>query len=91
MYVFSDDPDWVRENLKFDAPTTYVVHNVGRRNYQDLPLMAACRHFIIANSTFSWWGAWLSRHTEKIVVAPRAWSKDTNGIGNPTLEEWVRL
>jgi len=90
LFVFSDDPAWVQENLRFPRPTYYVTHNVGRQNCQDLRLMAACKHFIIANSTFSWWGAWLSQHLQKIVVAPRTWTLDP-GIDDPVPDHWIRM
>jgi hypothetical protein len=71
-FVFSDDPAWARENIRPAAPVTYVAHNLGR-DYEDLRLMTHCRHFIIANSTFSWWGAWLGEHPGRYVIAPRRW------------------
>ena len=90
-FVFSDDPAWTAKYLRLPCETVYVTHNVGWRNAEDLRLMAACRHFIIANSTFSWWGAWLSPHLGKIVVAPQRWSIDTQTIGNPVMPGWVRF
>jgi hypothetical protein len=90
-YVFSDDPDWTRQHLRFSCPTVYVTHNLGRSNHEDLRLMAACRHFIIANSTFSWWGAWLGADPGKIVVAPKVWRIDAQGIADPVPDSWVRL
>ncbi len=54
-FVFSDDPLWTRANLRFPGETVYVTHNVGAKNHEDFRLMRACKHFIIANSTFSWW------------------------------------
>lgn len=90
-FVFSDDPAWTAEHLQLPCPTVHVIHNVGKRNYEDLRLMAACQHFVIANSTFSWWGAWLSEQAGKTVVAPKRWSVVTQGIGDPVLPTWVRL
>lgn len=73
IFVFSDDIDWCRDNLRFDAPTVYVDHTYAGYKFSSyLWLMTQCRHFVIANSTFSWWAAWLST-TEKIVVAPKKW------------------
>ena len=89
-FVFSDDPEWTEVNLKLPCETIYVSHNVGRRNYEDLRLMSACQHFIIANSTFSWWGAWLAKYNEKIIVAPRQWSLDPQTIADPVPGDWVR-
>lgn len=85
LFVFSDDPTWTMENLRFEHATTYVTHNGADRDYEDLRLMSACKHFIIANSTFSWWGAWLSTNPEKVVVAPRRW------LADPTLNAQVEL
>jgi hypothetical protein len=71
FYVFSDDPDWARQNVVFAFPTIYVTHNGDERDYEDLRLMMHCRHHIIGNSTFSWWGAWLGKKHGQIVYAPR--------------------
>jgi hypothetical protein len=73
LYIFSDDPQWVRENLKVSAPCIYVDHNRGPSSYVDMQLMSLCNHHIIANSSFSWWGAWLNPNVGKIVVAPKNW------------------
>lgn len=72
FFLFSDDPDWVRANLKVPGPATTVTGNAARP-WEDIRLMRACRHFVIANSSFSWWGAWLSTAPGKVVVAPRRW------------------
>ncbi len=74
FYVFSDDPTWCRENLSFVSPAVFVDINGPEGRHEDLRLMTACRHFIIANSTFGWWGAWLSRFAGKRIVAPKAWT-----------------
>lgn len=70
VFVFSDDPDWAEVNLDF-APCKTVVR--GNANYEDLRLMALCKYFIIANSSFSWWGAWLSNASNPLVYAPKTW------------------
>lgn len=75
VYVFSDDPAWARENIRPDLPVQYMDKNQDN-NLEDLRLMYSCRHFVIANSTFSWWGAWLAREENKIVIAPRRWFED---------------
>ena len=67
--VFSDDPGWCL--LNFDRERCRTI--VGQTAIQDMALMASCDHFIIANSSFSWWGAWLGRNPEKRVVAPAKW------------------
>lgn len=91
FYVFSDDPDWCRSNLELGAPTVYVSHNQGH-GWEDLRLMSRCAHHVIANSSFSWWGAWLNPRPDKIVIAPRRWiaddSYDTSHVVPP---EWVTL
>jgi hypothetical protein len=71
-FVFSDDPDAARSKLTFPkGRATFVLHNRGDENaYADLWLMTQCKHFIIANSTFSWWGAWLSNYSDKITIYP---------------------
>jgi hypothetical protein len=74
FFIFSDDPVWTRENLMIGAPTTFVTHNSADRDYEDLWLISQCKHHIIANSTFSWWGAWLGSHPGKTVIAPKQWA-----------------
>lgn len=91
-FVFSDDPMWARANLHFDHPATFVSHNQADRNYEDLRLMTLCKHFIIANSTFSWWGAWLGTNETKTVIAPAKWSKTADaGATDIIPPTWIRL
>jgi hypothetical protein len=91
FFVFSDEPDWARTHLEFEGTTTFVTHNGWEKGYEDLRLMALCRHHIIANSTLSWWGAWLS-NSGGIVLAPKRWFK-TDELDTRDLipERWVRL
>ena len=91
-YVFSDDPAWVKANLSLDAEMEVVGHNGPTAHYEDLRLMSACRYHIIANSTFSWWGAWLDDRQDKAVIAPQRWFA-TNGPSNPDIlpADWVRV
>lgn len=72
-YVFSDDIDWAVANLPLNN-ATFITWNHGDESWQDMLLMSHCRHHIICNSTFSWWGAWLGHNPRKTVVAPARWS-----------------
>lgn len=76
FFVFSNDPDWCDAFMRlFDVEFRIINWNQGFDSHQDMFLMTQCRHNIIANSTFSWWGAWLNAHSGKTVVAPRVWFK----------------
>jgi hypothetical protein len=91
-YVFSDDPGWARANLDLGVETVVLGHNGPMQHYEDLRLMAACRHHVAANSTFSWWGAWLDPAVDKIVVAPARWFA-TDDLVNPDIlpAGWIRM
>jgi hypothetical protein len=90
-FVFSDDPAWVRASLAFDCPMTVVDVNGPNDAHLDLVLMAACRHFLIANSSLSWWGAWLGNHAGKKVIAPSRWFLTTDKDTRDLLpESWRR-
>jgi len=76
VFVFSDEPDWARANLVLDVPVRYVDANPTDKGHIDLELMRQCRHHVIANSSFSWWGAWLCESGEQVVYAPGRWFAD---------------
>ncbi len=78
--------------MQFERPVTYVMHNTPEKDYEDFRLMCNCRHFIIANSSFSWWAAYLSKNQNKTVIATSRWF---NGIPyNPKdriPDTWIQL
>ncbi|MBQ3102075.1 alpha-1,2-fucosyltransferase [bacterium] len=93
FYIFSDDPDWVKENLKVEN-ATYISHNSGDDSWQDLMLMANAKHNIIANSSFSYWGAMLNNNENKIVIAPEIWfseNKPDQLTKDIYPENWTKL
>lgn len=92
FYVFStghDDIEWIKENYHFDANIRYV--NLDNPDYEELRLMKACKHFIISNSTFSWWAAFLSKSTEKIVWVPSVWRRDQPEANDIIPNEWRKI
>lgn len=92
FFVFSDDPEWVKNNLRIDHPYTVIDHNRPPDDHEDLRLMSACRHFVIANSTFSWWAAWLSAYSGKRVFAPRRWlAVDRFDTSDLCPSSWTRV
>ncbi len=91
-YVFSDDPEWVRANFSPAFPVSIVDIHGPHEAHEDLRLMAACKHFVIANSSLSWWGAWLGSHPQKRVVAPKDWfQSDANDPKDLIPDHWVRI
>jgi hypothetical protein len=92
LFVFSDDPGWTAANLSADIPTTFIDHNGTSSCGEDLNLMRLCGHNIIANSSFSWWGAWLNGNPGKTVIAPVQWFKEP-GLNTKDLipEGWLRI
>lgn len=89
FYVFSDDIVWCRENIK-EKDVRYIDFNTGQDSWKDMMLMSKCKHNINANSTFSWWGAWLNDNPEKIVIVP---NKFTNTEGSEQIypKDWIKI
>jgi hypothetical protein len=81
LFLFSDDPDYVEQALSF-VGTRHVIRGNGDRPWEDMALMAQCRHHVIANSSFSWWGAWLAGKRGQTVIAPRNWFKGSGMANN---------
>ena len=89
FFVFSNDPDWCSHNLRLDERHTFMPP---RRSHDDLRLMSMCRHHVVSNSSFSWWGAWLREGRDSFVAAPRRWFLtsrfDTRDL---VPERWLRI
>lgn len=73
FFVFSDDVEWVKKNFSIRKQITYISGDYALTNIEEMLLMSMCKHNIVANSSFSWWGAWLNKNPRKIVVAPKRW------------------
>ena len=92
FFIFSDDIAWAKANIRLSFLTVFVDINDDSKNFEDLRLMSQCKHNIIANSTFSWWGAWLNSNPEKIIVAPKKWfGVDTWDTSDIIPQSWIQL
>jgi hypothetical protein len=91
-FIFSDDVEFIIKNFTFLKNYRIIDNNQGKESYNDLRLMALCKHHIIANSTFSWWGAWLANHSNQIVIAPEKWFIGSKEIMKDIYcKNWIKL
>ncbi|RYF91625.1 MAG: alpha-1,2-fucosyltransferase [Chitinophagaceae bacterium] len=90
FFVFSDDIPWVKQNLH-QSNMYYIDWNKGSESFRDMQLMSACQHNIIANSSFSWWGAWLNNNEKKIVIAPQQWMPGLPAGTDVLPKSWVQV
>ncbi|MFC1801914.1 alpha-1,2-fucosyltransferase [Patescibacteria group bacterium] len=90
FFVFSDSIDWVKDNLKLSYPITYVGQG-SEKNYEDITLISYCKHHILSNSTFGWWGAWLGQTKDQIVIAPKKWFNKNMNLSDLMPEWWIKI
>jgi hypothetical protein len=91
FFIFSNDIDWCKESFYFEE-SYFIDWNLGEKSFRDMQLMSSCKNNIIANSSFSWWGAWLNENPNKIIIAPNKWVNDGRvNIDDIVPEGWIRL
>jgi hypothetical protein len=91
FFIFSDDLKWAKQNFNNVKNVFFLNYNRNIEDYEELILMSNCKHNIIANSTFSWWGAWLNKNNDKIVIAPKKWFKTDKYIENVIPSTWIKM
>jgi hypothetical protein len=92
FFIFSDDIEWAKANINFNTTQHFADMNNADTNYEDLRLMYSCKHHIIANSSFSWWGAWLNPAKEKIVIAPQKWFNHPGSDSSDIIPaSWIKI
>lgn len=92
VYFFSDDMDWVKENIRIKEDHEFVSGIISKNNVEDFYLMTNCRHHIIANSSFSWWAAWLNPNKEKTIIAPEKWFNSNQYHPDDVVpDNWIKI
>jgi hypothetical protein len=92
FFIFSDDIEWAKYNIKTHFQHEYIGHNCGAESFNDMRLMSMCKHHIIANSSFSWWAAWLGTSEKKIIIAPSNWfAKKSINTSDLIPSDWIQL
>ena len=92
FYIFSDDSEWAAKHVKAPGQVHYIVHNTQENSYKDMYLMSKCMHNIIANSSFSWWGAWLNSNENKVVISPKQWLPEDNVLSADIIpSNWLQV
>lgn len=90
FYIFTNDFEWTKSHFT-DADCCFVQGNTGKESYRDMQLMSLCEHNVIANSSFSWWGAWLNANKEKTVIAPERWVNSEEDTSAVVPESWIKM
>jgi len=90
IFIFSDDINWAKKNIKFPCEINFVFDSE-ITDYEEMYLMSLCKHNIIANSTFSWWGAWLNINPNKIVIAPKKWFNNKKVTQDIIPNNWIKI
>lgn len=92
FFIFSDDLDWAKKNLDFIDNKTFVRLESEIPDHEEMHLMSKCKHNIIANSSFSWWGAWMNKNSTKIVIAPKKWFKNSKMNQSQIVpHDWIKI
>ena len=90
FFIFSDEVELVKKTFFFFNKKNFIFIDT-KSTINDLHLMSNCKHFIIANSTFSWWGAWLSKNKHKIILAPKKWVRAKISTPDIIPESWIKI
>ncbi len=93
IVIFSNDIAWCKDHMSAflqNKRTTYIDWNKGQQSFNDIHLMSLCKHNIIANSSFSWWGAWLNQNPNKIVISPHVWD-NSRSASSPICKDWIKI